>query len=176
MLSGSDGDSYTFWPPQSAPDCGAPPNFKSKNSGSDLGRLDLQKLAGARDRDRPGLHRLRNLAHEVDAQEPVLQARALDCDMVGELEATLEGPRGNALVEHVAGLRLVAGLLLAADRQPILLRLDRQIAIGESGDCDRDAIGVLAAPLDIVGRIARGRAFHAVELVEHGEHPVEADR
>jgi len=37
-----------------------------KVSGSDLGRLDLQKLAGARDRDRPRLHRLRNLAHEVD--------------------------------------------------------------------------------------------------------------
>ena len=35
-------------------------------SGSDLGRFDLQKLAGARDWDRPRLHRLRNLAHEVD--------------------------------------------------------------------------------------------------------------
>src|ERR1700730_11143259 len=175
MLSGSDGDSYTFWPPQSAPDCGAPPNFKSKNSGSDLGRLDLQKLAGARDRDRPGLHRLRNLAHEVDVQEPVLQDRALDLDMVGELEATLEGPRGDALVEQVAGLLLAVGLFLAADRQPILLRLDREISVGEAGNCDRDAIGVLTGPLDIVGRIARHRAFHVVELVEHGEHPVEAD-
>jgi hypothetical protein len=35
-------------------------------SGSDLGRLDLQELAGTYDRDRPRLHRLRNLAHEVD--------------------------------------------------------------------------------------------------------------
>jgi hypothetical protein len=35
-------------------------------SGGDLGRLDLQKLAGARDRDHPRLHRLGNLAHEVD--------------------------------------------------------------------------------------------------------------
>ena len=35
-------------------------------SGSDLGRLDVQDFAGTRDRDRPRLHRLRDLAHEVD--------------------------------------------------------------------------------------------------------------
>jgi hypothetical protein len=38
-------------------------------------------------------------------------------------------PRGDALVEHVAGLLLVVGLPLAADRQPILLRLDREIRV-----------------------------------------------
>jgi hypothetical protein len=51
---------------ESAPESGGAPNFKVKASGSDLARLDLQKLAGACDRDRPRLHRLRNLAHEVD--------------------------------------------------------------------------------------------------------------
>src|SRR6202521_4684625 len=81
-------------------------------SGSDLGRFDLQKLAGARDWDRPRLHRLRNLAHEVDVQETVLQARAFDLHVVGELEATFEGPLRDALVEHVAGLLLVVGLFL----------------------------------------------------------------
>jgi hypothetical protein len=86
-------------------------------SGSDLGGLDLQELAGARDRDRPRLHCLRDLAHEVDVQEAVLQARALDLDMVG---AGSYGPRGDALVEHVAGLLVVVGLLRAADRQPVL--------------------------------------------------------
>ena len=50
---------------ESAPETGALPKFITA-SGSDLGRLDLQKLAGARDWDRPRLHRLRNLAHEVD--------------------------------------------------------------------------------------------------------------
>jgi hypothetical protein len=35
--------------------------------------LYVQNLAGARDRDRPRFHRLRDLAHEVDVQEPVLQ-------------------------------------------------------------------------------------------------------
>src|SRR5712672_4849966 len=67
-------------------------------SGSNLGRLDVQDFAEARDRDRPRLHGLRDLAHEVDVQEPVRQACALDRDMVGELEATLEGPLGDALV------------------------------------------------------------------------------
>jgi hypothetical protein len=78
--------------------------------------------------------------HEVDVQKPILQARALDLDMVGELEATLEGPPGDALVEHVAGLLLIVGLLLAADRQPILLRLDREISVGEApaqNECGR---------------------------------------
>jgi hypothetical protein len=35
-------------------------------------------------------------------QEPVRQAYALDHDMVGELEATLEGPLGDALVERTS--------------------------------------------------------------------------
>ena len=49
----------------------------------------------------PGLHCLWDLAHEVDVQQPVLQARTLDLHMVGELEATFEVPRGDALVEHI---------------------------------------------------------------------------
>jgi hypothetical protein len=69
---------------ESAPETGALPTFnRVRASGCDLSRLDLQKLAGTRDRDRPRLHRLRNLAHEVDVQEPVLQARALDLNMIG---------------------------------------------------------------------------------------------
>ena len=52
---------------ESAPETEALPNFQPvRASGSDLGRLDLQELAGTCDRDRPRLHRLRNLAHEVD--------------------------------------------------------------------------------------------------------------
>jgi hypothetical protein len=41
-------------------------NSTASASGSDLGRLDLQELAGTCDRDRPRLHRLRNIAYEVD--------------------------------------------------------------------------------------------------------------
>jgi hypothetical protein len=88
---------------------GAPKLHLVLPSGSDLGPLDLQDFAGTRDRDRPRLHRLRDLAHEVDVQEPILQARTLDLHIVGELEATFEVPRGDALVEYVATLLLVVG-------------------------------------------------------------------
>jgi hypothetical protein len=53
----------------------------------------------ARDRDRPRLHRLRDLALEVDVQEPVLQPCALDDNVVGKLKAALKGSLGDALVE-----------------------------------------------------------------------------
>ena len=81
---------------------GAPKLHPVRSLGGELGRLDIQDFAGARDRDRPGLHCLWDLAHEVDVQEPVLQARTLDLHMVGELEVTFEVPLGDALVEHVA--------------------------------------------------------------------------
>src|SRR5215211_3390603 len=84
---------------ESAPKPGRSQTSTGQTSGSDLGRLDLQELTGARDRNRPGLHRLWDFAHEVDVQKPILQARALNLDMVGELEATFEVPRGDALVE-----------------------------------------------------------------------------
>src|ERR1700730_12969664 len=51
---------------------GAPKLHPVRCSGGELGRLDLQDFAGTRDRDRPGLHCLWDLAHEVDVQEPIL--------------------------------------------------------------------------------------------------------
>jgi hypothetical protein len=45
---------------------GAPKMQLVRASGSDLGRLHLQKPTGACNRDRPRLHRLRDLAHELD--------------------------------------------------------------------------------------------------------------
>ncbi len=44
----------------------------------------------AADRDLARLHRLGDLAGKVDMQQAVLQAGALDLDMVGELEAALK--------------------------------------------------------------------------------------
>src|SRR5262249_55184218 len=43
--------------------------------------------------------------------------------------------------------------------------------LAEARNSDRDAIGVIAGPLDVVGRVARS----GVEAVEHGEQPVETD-
>src|SRR5215204_2324702 len=101
-----------------APGNRSPPRIRQTLSGSDPSRL--QKLAGARNWDRTRLHRLRNLAHKLDVKEPVLQARAFDLNMVGELESTFEGPLGDALVEQLAGLVLVVGRFFPADRQPVL--------------------------------------------------------
>src|SRR5580700_11705188 len=83
----------------------------------DLGRLALKDgLLGGRYGNRPGLHRLWDHPQEVDLQKPVLQARALDLDMVGELEVAFEIPFGNALVDQVVLLLISAALLVAADR------------------------------------------------------------
>src|ERR1700730_1782624 len=95
--------------------------------------------------------------------------------MVGELEATFEVPRGDALVENLATLLLVVVLLLAPERQRVLFCFDREISVGEASDCNRDAIVILAGPRDVVGRIARRRPFQAADLVEHGEQSVKAN-
>ena len=124
---------------------GALPSQPVRTSGGGLGRLNLQNLAGTCDRDRPGLHRLRDLANEIDVQEPVLQPCALYHNVVGKLKATLKRPLGDALVEHVASLFLF--VFFAADRQRVFLRFDRKISVGKSSDCDRDAKSVLAVPL-----------------------------
>ena len=123
---------------------GAPKLHPVRSSGGELGRQDLQDFAGTRDRDRPRLHCLWDLAHEVDVQEPVLEAGTLDLHVVSELEATFEVPRGDALVEYVAALLIVVGLLLASERQRVLFCFDREISVGEASDCNRDAIVVLA--------------------------------
>src|SRR5271166_6915453 len=82
----------------------------------DLGRLALKDLLGGRYGNRPGLHRLWDHPQEVDLQKPVLQPRAPDLDMVGELEASFKIPLGNALVDQVSALLTTAALLIAADR------------------------------------------------------------
>ena len=53
-------------------------------------RLDHLALAVA-DRNLARFHGLGKLSHEIDVQETVLEARALNRHMVGELEAALEG-------------------------------------------------------------------------------------
>src|SRR5262249_35585200 len=67
---------------ESAPETGALPSIEPKGLRS-LG-FDHLRLAVA-DRDLARLLRLGNLTHEVDVQESVLEARALDMDVVGEL-------------------------------------------------------------------------------------------
>src|SRR5271155_4964154 len=85
-----------------------------KNAPGSRGRsLTLQPLAGGRSGglllDQPGLaaadldlarlHRLRHLVDKVDMQHAVVEAGADDLDMVGEAEAALESPPGDAAVQ-----------------------------------------------------------------------------
>src|SRR5690606_3863884 len=56
----------------------------------------------------------------------------------------------------------------------VLLALDGNVIGGEAGDGDRDAVGVLARALDVVGRVGLG--LLPDEVVEPREQAVEADR
>ena len=69
---GSDFPQFTRTKRKRPDDRGAPKLQPVRPSGSQLGRLDLQDLAGARNRDLPRLHRLWDLAHEIDVEKPVL--------------------------------------------------------------------------------------------------------
>ena len=85
-------------------------------------------------------------------------------NVVGKLEPALEGARGNALVEHLAPVVLGVRLLGAAHGQRIFARLHRQLAFGEAGDRERDAVRVFAGPLDVVGRVGRAVGLGADAL------------
>src|SRR5436189_2337744 len=110
--------------------------------------LALDHVRAGVDRDLPGLLRLRNLAHEVDVQEAILQSRALHLDEIGKLEDALKGARRDAPIKGLAGFLLGLGLLLAADGEGVLLELDIELRLAETRDRNGDAVGILAGPLD----------------------------
>lgn len=74
------------------------------------GCLELLWLGTRTDRDRARLHALGQIAHKIDVQKAVLEIGALHLDVVGELEAALEGTRGDAAMQEIA--LLAVGLLL----------------------------------------------------------------
>src|ERR1700751_5743636 len=97
------------------------------------GRLgfDLRDVAGrgAADRDATRLHRLGDLPLEVDDQQAVLEAGALDLDVVGERELALEIARRDAAMQE-ALLFLLA--LAALEGQDVLLDRQRDLVRHES--------------------------------------------
>src|SRR6516225_10256873 len=108
-------------------------------------------LSAGRDRNGARLHGLRQLTYEVDVQQAVLEARAPDHDVVGELEPALEAATGNAAMQ-IGGL-FQLGLLLAASRERVLLHLDVGVLLSETSDGHADTILILADALDVVGRV-----------------------
>src|SRR5215218_5115801 len=73
------------------------------------------------DVDLLGLHRLGDLAHQLDREQAVLEVRAPDLDMVGKREAPLERTRRDPTVDVIAALLVVLLALAAGDDEHILL-------------------------------------------------------
>ena len=88
-----------------------------------------------------------------------------------------ECPSGNTLAKDVRPQFLVARLLLATDRQHVLLRLHREISFGEASDSHRDTIGVLTRPLDVIPPRFRTDTFSCcLPLGGSGFHSVSGQR
>src|SRR6185437_12906281 len=116
------------------------------------------------DGDLPGFLALGQLALQLDMEEAVLEIGAGDLDIFGKLETQLEGALGNAAMEEFAGLLVAFLTLPALDRQAVLLGLNGDLVGRKAGDGDRDAIGVIADLLDVIGRVGFGLlADNAVE-------------
>ena len=117
--------------------------------------LEVWRVSAARiDDDLAGLFFLGDDALQVDMEQAVFQAGAAHFDMLGQLEAALEGAAGNALMQ--IGRLLGFGFALAGDGQDAVADLDAEILLAKAGDRDGDAIMVLVAAFDVVGRIALG--------------------
>jgi hypothetical protein len=103
-------------------------------------------------------------------EQTVHELRAAHLDVVGELEAALEGTAGDAAIEVAAFL--LAVLDLAGHDQGVLLGGDRQIVGREAGNRHTDAIGVLIQRFDVVRGVAtrlivaQGRIHQPADAVE----------
>src|SRR6185312_9439903 len=129
----------------------------------------------AADLDLLRLHRLGDLALELDRQHPVLHVRALDLDMVGKREAALERAVGDPAIDEVAVLLLTLLGLAARDDQLVLLAGDVDLVRREPGDGELDAIIVVALLDQIEGRVIFLAPLAEAVVLEHVEQPVEAD-
>src|SRR6185503_1898896 len=135
-------------------------------------RLGVEHLAfglGA-DRYAAGLLLLGHDALEVDMEQPILELRALDLDVLRELETPFEGATGDPLMEiaRLGAVRLA--IALALDGEHAFLDLDGEVLLGEARDRERNPVVVLAGPLDVV----RGIGHAVIELGERIEHVGEA--
>ena len=81
-------------------------------------------------------------------QHAVKMARTCDTNMVGQMEAALEGTCGDATMQ-VSARRVFIGFL-GGYNQCAVFNLDRQIFVRETGDGNRNTIGVVSGFFDIV--------------------------
>ena len=125
---------------------------------------------GVVDRNPARLHRLRNFALQIDQQEAVFEAGALDLDVVGQGELPLEracrGSRCRKVLSSLSPLR-PSSVSTLLDRQRHLVRR-------KAGERHRNLETVLVEPLDVVGGIALFGG--PLDLVENVKKAVEANR
>ena len=113
--------------------------------------MDVVGSRRAVDGDPPRLHGLGNFPDQFDLEQAVVEGRALDLDVVRQVELALEVPGRDAPVEELA-LGLLG--LAAFDRDDVLLGRDRDFVRRETRDRQRDLVTVFGQPFDVVGRIA----------------------
>src|SRR5882762_5888246 len=123
------------------------------------------------DRNPARLHSLRQLAHQIDLQEPVFQRRACDLDVVGEVELAPERASRDAL-EQVLVITVLC--LAAFHGQHVLLCRDGDLLRLETGQSERDAIVVLTDACDVVGRIVV-LALQPKRIIDEVEQTIEPD-
>src|SRR4029077_17330249 len=113
---------------------------------------------------------LRNLSQEIDQKETILQSRAVDANVVRELEAAGEGAVGNAAMEEfTSGLARSFG----GDAEKVLLNNDFDFVGGKTRDRESDAVGIRTGLRNVVGRIVVDRFIGAVD--ERIQQPIEAN-
>src|SRR6185312_14464211 len=101
----------------------APPSFVQVDAA--LRGLLIDHLGGAAargDLDLARLFRLRDLEHEIDMEQAVVEACTGDLDVIGELEAALEGAACDAAMEISRGVLVLLGL--AVNQELVLLDRD----------------------------------------------------
>src|ERR1700730_5849251 len=135
-----------------------------------LDLLVVVAIAGV-DRNPARLHGLRQLAHQLDLQEPVFKRRACHLDIVGEVELAPERTSRDALEQVV----VITVLRLAAFHgQHVLLCRDGDLLRLEAGQSERDAIVILTDACDVVGRIVV-LALQPERIVDEVEQAIETD-
>ena len=114
--------------------------------------LELRRV----DRDPAGLLLFRHDALQIDMEQAVLEPGALDLDMLGKLEAGARRRGRRCPDADRTACRSRLAFALAGDGEDAVLDLDGEVLFGKAGDGDGDAVMILVAALDIVGRIALG--------------------
>src|SRR5258708_3223379 len=135
-----------------------------------LDLLVVVAIAGV-DRNPARLHGLRQLAHQLDLQEPVFKRRACHLDIVGEVELAPERTSRDGLEQVV----VIAVLRLAAFYgQHVLLCRDGDLLRLEAGQSERDAIVILTDACDVVGRVIV-LALQPERIVNEVKQAIETD-